>query len=1126
MIVVGPQPESNPMNCPRIPIAIVACAAIALPADAQQRTATPRAQARRATPANAEVTPISFDASAAAQLRYRYIGPVGNRVSAVAGIPGDPTTYYAGAASGGLWKSTDGGVNWTSIFDDFKVSSIGALAVAPSNANIVWAGTGEPHIRSHVTVGNGVYKSTDAGRTWKLMGLEESGRVGRIAIHPTNPDIVYIAAQGHSYGPQQQRGVFRTRDGGTTWERVLFVDENTGAIDIVMDPSNPNKLFAATWQLLIRTWGRESGGPGSGIHVTNDGGATWSRLRGNGLPIFVVGKIGLAIARSNPNRVYALIETGDGVPYKDQPTDNGELWRSEDGGVNWKVVSYDRNLACRQPYYTRMVVAPDNPDEAYFMCATFSRTMDGGVTNRGAGGGGAAAAAAAAAAGGGARQEPPLSSPGGDQHDQWIDPTNGNRMINGNDQQVAISVNRGRTWLRVQLPIAQMYHVTVDNRIPYYVYGNRQDGPSYRGPSNSRTGGAIQRSDWHGVQGGESGFATPDPVDTNVIWSTASGSGARGGIVVRFDARNRHGQNVEVWPLSTGGHPAADLKYRFIWNFPFHISPHDNKKLYTASQHVHVSTNAGRSWRVISPDLTRNDKSKQQISGGLTPDNIGVEYGGTLMTVIESRARRGVIWTGSNDGKVFVTRDSGGRWEDVSPPLPDAASWGSIKSIAPSRYDVATAYLTVDGHQEGNFEPWVFRTRDFGKTWDLIISGIPKSPVGWANVILEDPVRRGLLYLGTENAMYVSFDDGDRWESFSNNLPPAPVYGLVVQEHFNDLAVGTYGRGFWIFDDLSPLQKLTPTVLAADAHLFEPRAAYRWRNIPGNYNTSDDQTVGQNPPYGAAINYWVKAAPSGQVTLEVLDSTRRVIRTWRETARAGINRAYWNLEADPQPAPRLRTKPLFNEEFEMGADGTRPAPGFGGFSLLMPPGRYTVRLTVNGTPYTQPLEVRKDPNNFATLADLRDQTRALMAIRRDHAAASEMVNTIETMRAQIVALQREIGSGATNADVRAANDSLNEKLMAVESRILDLRMTGRGQDGVRWPVKLAGQLDYLASTIAASDFSPTSQQREVATVLAKETRDVHAALQALISNELAKHNALLRGKGLKPIEGQLPAIVP
>ena len=1086
-------------------------------AQQQQRPATQRTPAPRATAAQ-QTVPSRFDAaSIASQLRYRYIGPVGNRVSAVVGIPGDANVYYAGAASGGIWKTVDGGINWAPIFDSVDVSSIGALAVAPSNPNIVWAGTGEPHIRSHISVGNGVYKSIDAGRSWTRMGLEESGRVGRIVIHPTNPDVVYIAAQGHSYGPQQQRGVFRTRDGGNTWERVLFVDENTGAIDIAMDPSNPNKLFAATWQLIIRTWGRESGGPGSGIHVSHDGGSTWTKLKGNGLPIFDVGKIGLAISQSNPSRVYALIETGDGVPWKGQPTDNGELWRSDDGGASWKVVSYDRNLACRQPYYTRMIVAPDNPDEAYFMCASFSRTLDGGVTNR------------TATMNGGSDQPlpmgPPLATPGGDQHDMWIDPTNPNRMINGNDQNVAISTSRARTWLRVNLPIAQMYHVTVDTRVPYYVYGNRQDGPSYRGPSNSRTGGTIQRSEWHGVLGGESGFATPDPVDTNVIWSSASGSGARGGIVVRVDARNRHGHNVEVWPLSTGGHPAENLRYRFIWNFPILISPHDNRKLYTASQHVHVTTNGGRSWRVISPDLTRNDKSKQGISGGLTPDNIGVEYGGALMAIAESRVRRGVLWAGSNDGRVHVTRDSGTTWSNVTPPLPERAAWGSIKSIEPSPFDAATAYLTVDAHQEGNFEPWVFRTRDYGRTWDMIVSGLPKSPVGWANVIIADRVRRGLLYLGMENALFVSFDDGDSWQELNNNLPPAPVYGFAIQEHFNDLVVGTYGRGFWILDDLTPLQGLTPTVLAADAHLFMPRAAYRFRTRPGNYMTSDDPSAGDNPPYGAAINYWVKGAPSAPVTIEILDSTRTVVRRWTERARAGLNRTYWDLEADAHPAPRLRTKPLHNEEFEMGSDGTRPAPGFGNFNILMPPGRYAVRLTVNGTPYTQALEVRKDPNNFATVADIRSQVQLLATVQRDHAAAGEMVKTMEEVRAQLQALQRQLAGNASASDVRAANDTLERKFTDLEQRILDLRLTGRGQDAVRWPVRLAGQLGYLAGTIASSDFAPTTQQREVAALLARETRDVHAALQALLAKDLVEHNSRLRSRGLKTVDVQAPKVV-
>ena len=1069
-----------------------------------------------------QATAPTFDPQTAAQLRFRYIGPVGNRVSSVAGVPGDPNVYYAGAASGGIWKTTDGGVHWAPVFDDKPVHSIGALAVAPSNPNVVWAGTGEPFIRSHISVGWGVYKSTNAGRTWTLAGLEATGRIGRIVVHPTNPDIVFVAAQGHSYGPQPERGIYRTSDGGRSWQRVLFVDENTGGIDVVMHPTNPMILFAATWQLEMHTWGRESGGAGSGIHVSRDGGTTWTRLSGNGLPRYDVGKIGLDISRSNPNRIYALIETGDGVPNKGKPTDNGELWRSDDGGATWKVVSYDRNLACRQPYYTRITVSPDNPDEAYFLCATFSRTLDGGVTNRGAGGGGGRAGAPPADSA--VAREIALATPGGDNHDMWIDPTNPNRMAVANDGGVSISTTRARTWMRVQLPIAQMYHVTVDTRIPYYVYGNKQDGPSYRGPSNSRGGGQIARSEWHGVLGGESGFATPDPVDTNVIWSTASGSGSRGGIVIRFDQRNRDGRHVEVWPMSTGGTPAADVRYRFIWDFPLAISPHDHNKVYVGSQHVHVTTNGGRSWSTISPDLTRNDKTKQQISGGLTPDNIGVEYSGTLMAIAESRAQAGVIWTGSNDGVVQVSRNGGTSWTNVTANVPGMPAWGSVRHVEPSRYAAGTAYFIVDGHQENDRDPWVYRTRDFGRTWKLIVAGIPKSPLSYAHIIREDPVRRGLLYLGTENALYVSFDDGEQWQSLQSNLPASPVYGLAIQEHFNDLVVGTYGRGFWILDDLSPLQRLTREVTASPAHLFAPRPAYRFQDIPGNYSSNDDPTAGQNPPYGAAINYWLGSAPSGPVSITIRDAAGKVVRSFDGTKQAGLNRVYWDLRNEATRAPRLRTKPEFNDEFQMDRDGTRVAPGFGTVSVLMPPGRYMVQLAVGGRTLEQPLEVRKDPNTNGTLADIRAQADLMLAVQTDHGATAEMLATIENVRAQTRALTSQLATDASAGALRAGADSLEQRFIALERKIIDLRMTGRGQDEVRYPVRVAGQLSYLAGGIATSDFAPTTQQREVQTELARQVKENRAELERLVNQDVARLNALLRGRGLKTIDVRAPAI--
>ncbi len=1078
--------------------------------------------------ATARTVVAQYTPSAAAALRWRYIGPVGNRVSSVSGVVGDPNTYYAGAASGGLWKTTDGGVHWDPIFDTQAVHSVGALAVSTSNPNTVWAGTGEPWIRSHISVGDGVYKSTDAGRTWTNMGLPQSGRIGRIVIHPGNPDIIFVAAQGFSYGPQRERGLYRTTDGGRTWQQVLFVDENTGAIDVVMDPQNPNKLFAAMWTLELRTWGRQSGGPGSGIFTSSDGGTTWTKLKGNGLPLHDVGKIGLSIARSNPNRVYALIETADGVPLKDEDVDNGELWRSDDGGVNWKVVSYNRDLACRQAYYTRVTTSTDNPDEAYFTCASFLRTLDGGASaatggrggggGRGRGGGGGAAASGAPTL--------PLTAPGGDHHDMWIDPNNANRMVVGHDQGVSISTTRGREWLKIQLPIAQMYHVTTDNRVPYWVYGNRQDGPSYRGPSNTRAGGQIPRSVWHSIQGGESGFATPDPVDTNLVWSTASGSGSRGGIVVRFDLRSKTGANVEVWPQSTGGFAAADVKYRFIWDAPFEISPFNPKVIYTGSQYVHRSIDGGRSWKEISPDLTRNDKTKQGISGGLTPDNIGVEYADVIHAIAESKVQRGVLWTGSNDGLVHVTRNNGVTWTNVTANVTGMPMWGSVRHVEPGRFAAATAYIINDAHQENDRDAWVYRTHDFGKTWTRITNGLPKVPMGYAHIIREDPVRKGLLYLGTENAIYVSYNDGDQWQPLQLNLPASPVYGMTIQEHFNDLVIGTYGRGFWILDDLTPLQQLTPNVAEKASHLFAVRAAYRFESPEVNVTMQDDLTAGQNPQYGASLNYWLKAPASKAPEITISDATGKVVRTLAGTNTAGINRVYWDLSNQPTVPPRLSTKPTFNAAFDFDANGTRSAPGFGAISVLMPPGRYTVQLSADGTVSSSSLIVRKDPNIPTTELEIRASVAAQLQLQSQMAAAGEWVTQMESVRRQVQQLTSALASDRSNADLKPAVDSLGNNFTALENKVLDLRQTGQGQDGVRWPVQLAGQLGYLQGNLSASaGAAPTVEQRSVYTVLDRQARVVKTTLDGLVQKDLKALNSRLTARGLKPIEITLPKVV-
>jgi photosystem II stability/assembly factor-like uncharacterized protein len=1034
-------------------------------------------------------------------LRYRYIGPVGNRVTCVVGIPGQPNIYYVGAASGGIWKTTDGGTHWDPIFDEQPVSSIGSLAISPSEPNTIWAGTGESHIRSHISVGAGIYKSTDSGKSWKLMGLEKTGRIARIIIDPRNPDTVLVAAMGHSYGPQQERGVYRTTDGGKTWERVLFADPDTGASDLVMDPSSPKTIYAGMWPLEIHTWGRDSGGPGSGLHKSTDGGLTWKKITGHGLPARITGKVTLAIAPSNPNRVFALIETGDGVPLNGKETDRGKLWRSEDGGENWRLVSYDRSLGGRTHYYFRMMVAPDNENEAYFLTASYSVSLDGGETLRAGSGFG--------------------SSPGGDNHDMWIDPTNANRMAVANDGGISISVTRGKTWNRVQLPIAQMYHVTVDNRIPYYVYGNEQDDPSYRGPSRVAGGGQIPRSAWHAVAGGESGWATPDPVDPNIIWSSASGSGSIGGIVERYDLRNGQARNVEVWPDQVNGSPAADVKYRFVWTFPLTISPHDHKKLYAGSQYVHQTTDDGQSWQIISPDLTTNDKTRQGFSGGLTGDNIGVEYFSVLFAIAESPKEKGLIWTGSNDGLVHLTRDGGQNWTNVTKNLPGLPPLGTISNIEPSRYDAGAAYLTADLHQVNNRDPFIYRTKDFGKTWKRITDGIPASMLSYAHCVREDPTRPGLLYVGTENGVYVSWNDGDHWEPLQSNLPRVPVYWLTIQEHFNDLVIGTYGRGFWILDDLTPIQQMSDAVRSSNAHLFAPHASYRFRPGTVPVTMNDDPTAGQNPPYGAAISYFLKSAPSGDVKIKIENAKGEIVRTLTGTKTAGINRVTWDLRGESTREIKMRTSPAYAPEIGLGADGTRPAQGAARMSVLLPPGNYTVRLSVGSAEASQPLVVRKDPNSSGSEADIETQTAMLMELRSDVEKASDMVNQIEVIRSQLGSINALLGS-SERAAIKSASDALDGKLIDLEEQLIQRRLTGQGQDTVRWPPRLISKLNYLSSGLSGSDFPPTTQQREVHATFKTQLASLRTRLDEVVNKDVDAFNKLLRDRGIGNLISNAP----
>jgi photosystem II stability/assembly factor-like uncharacterized protein len=1075
------------------------------------------------------------------QLQFRYIGPVGNRATAVAGVPGSPYIYYVGAASGGIFKSTDGGLHWDPIFDSQPVSSIGSLAVAASDPNIVWAGTGESFIRSHISVGNGIYKSTDAGKTWTLMGLEKTGRISNVLIDQHNPDTVVACALGHAYGPQPERGVFRTTDGGKNWEKVLFVDENTGCSDMAMDPNNSHILFAGMWQLEIHTWSRTSGGPGSGLFKSTDGGATWKRLEDHGLPKPPVGRIAVRVAQRDSNRVYALIETGDGVPIDGKPTQSGQLWRSDDGGENWQLVNSDRQIRGRTHYYTREEISPDNENEVYFFTAAFSRTIDGGhtLTNMPA-------------------------SPGGDNHEMWIDPTNGDRMAVVNDAGVSISVNRGHTWDHVQLPIAQIYHVTLDDQIPYFVYGNKQDGPSYRGPSNSLQfggfggggggqGGQIPRSVWHPVGGSESGFATPDPVDNNIIWSSGTGSGSVGGAMARFDERNRQAREVEVWPEDVAGASAGEVKYRFNWEFPIAISPHDHNKLYVGSQFVHVTTDGGNSWQIISKDLTRNDKSRQGISGGLTPDDIGVEYAGTVFAIAESPKEAGTIWAGTNDGLVQITRDGGKIWTNVTKNIPNLLEWGTISNIEASRYDAGTAYITVDGHQVNNRDPFVYKTADYGKTWTSITNGIPHSMLSYAHCIREDPVRKGLLYLGTENALYVSFDDGKNWQPLQSSLPHAPVYWIAVQERFHDLALATYGRGFWILDDITPLQELTSEVLGSSAHLFAPRDAYRFRPVAQPAGISYDPTAGRNPLYGAPINFYLKSklGEKERATITISDASGKVLRELEcrpprgEGARrpggpggpgggggggeeggggppceakSGINRVWWNLRTEPSTEIKLRTSPTYSPDVPLAAEGWRPAPAVERISLLVPPGTYTVTLKAGEEKSSQKLNVLKDPHSTGNEGDIQAQLQLVSVLEDEMNALAASVNQIESVRAQIASLDKQLGTDDASKAIRKTADELVEKLTAAEGKVLQLKATGRGQDDVRYPPMLLQKISYLAAEVSgSSDFPPTTQQGAVQEELKKQGNASQQEMQQLMATDVPAFNAMLRERNIPNI---------
>jgi photosystem II stability/assembly factor-like uncharacterized protein len=1023
-------------------------------------------------------------AAAPPALHFEYLGPPSaGRIASVAGVPGDPSTYYAGAASGGIWKTADSGNTFTPVFDEEPVQTIGALAVAPSDPKIVWAGTGEAWaIRDADIMGDGVYKSTDGGATWTNMGLAETGRIGRILIHPTNPDVVLVCALGRTTGPQEERGVYRTTDGGKHWDRVLFVDPNTGCSGLAMDSHDPNVLFAGAWDVVMHTWAMFSGGPGSGVYVSRDGGATWLRLAA-GLPKSPLGKIDVAVAPSDSKRVYALIQTAN----------QGSLWRSDDGGAGWRVVSWDRTLIGRAGYYIRLAVNPVNEDEVLVANSSFHRSTDGGLTF-------------------------PITDRGcGDCHDVWMDPSNPDRWAVTGDGGWGFTVNHGKTFTHVTLPVGQMYHVAVDTQVPYWIYSNRQDDGTMRGPSNGpvpvpnvpsyrRRGGFFGggRTEWQlGLGGCESGFTLPDLADPDVVWASCYGNE-----VTRYDRRVGEARSVSPW-IHTLDSPPNDVRYRCHWTPPLAIDPFDHNTVYYGCQVIFKTSNGGQSWSVISPDLSTQDSTRIVSSGGIIGDNLGQYYGEVVFAIAPSPIQRGLIWAGTNDGKIWFTPNGGTTWTDVTAHITGMPAWGTVRQIAPSRFDPATAYVAVDYHLMDDRRPYIYQTRDFGQTWTRINGDLPTGhPLDYVLSVAEDPSRRGMLFAGTGHGFFYSLDDGTHWTRFVGGLPTAPVTWIVTPQPYHDVVISTYGRGLWVLRDVTALEQ-SDRVASDTTYLFPPAAGYRLVRSGR-----------------ASFTFTLAKAPSDSVEVDVVDTSGAVIRTLKAQGRVGLNRVSWDLRYDGPRQVELRTLPPDNphiwEEARFTGKSTRSINHWGiegpeHQGPLALPGAYSVRLLVDSLSYTQPLAVLKDPTIASSGADLAASTALQVRIRDDMDAAVDMINRLERMRKQ---LQDHLVAHAKDKKFVRPLEAMNQKMLDVELRLLS--PTDLHSDD-KWYVEpyrvymnliwLSGEVGSGAGDVAGgADQRPTDASVAVLSQIEQELADAQTAFVTLMGQDVPAFNRAMKGK--------------
>jgi photosystem II stability/assembly factor-like uncharacterized protein len=1023
----------------------------------------------------------TYDPSVFASLTWRSIGPPrGGRSITSAGSPSRPFEYYFGATGGGLWKTTDGGTTWRPVTDgQLHSSSVGAVAVSASNPDIVYIGMGETELRGNIMQGDGVYKSTDAGRTWKNVGLVDTQAISRIRIHPTNPDIVYVSALGHPFGRNAERGVFRSKDGGATWQKILYRDDHAGAVDLVLDPNDPNVLFAAIWDVNRTPWSLTSGGPSSGFFKSTDGGDHWTEITRNpGLPEGVIGKIGVAVG-ADSKRVYALVENA-----------KGGLYVSDDAGATWKLINEDRTVRQRAFYYSRVYADPKNKDIVYAMNTSFFKSTDGGKTFR------------------------TIQTPHGDNHDLWIDPTNPQRMIQSNDGGANVSINGGQTWTGQTYATAQLYHVAVTNELPYHVCGAQQDSSTICTPSTAGGRGGRGAANTYSVGGGESGYIAPDPRNPNIFFA-----GSQGALLTRFDRRTNYSKDVQVYPLFFSGESAGSLPERWQWTFPIVFNAANPTILYTSSQHLWKTIDDGHSWTKISDDLTRGDPKTLGDSGGpITHDQNGPEIYGTIFTIASSPKDQETLWTGSDDGLVYVTRNANGappRWLKVTPKgMPD---FGRVSLIDASPHDKAKAYVAVKNYQNDDRRPYIFRTTDYGTNWTKIVNGIPEDD--FVQAVREDPVRAGLLFAGTEHGIYVSFDDGAQWQSLRLNLPDVQVSDIVITG--NDVVIATHGRSFYVMDDITPLRQFKPDLVSEAMHLFAPPKAER------NLST-------------ARIDYYL-AKQADKVTIDILDSKGQVIQTFTGTpndpapgrgGRGGRGAAAADAAPAEDAAPeeggggggRGRGGPVHAPDkaglnrftWDMRYPGAKSFEGMilWSGSTQGPeavPGTYQVRVTANGITSTEKLILEKDPRlDSVTVADLAEQFTLASKVRDDLTQSDEIVITVRE-------LKRQMDDRLKSAPgLKATLDAFRDKLSAIEEEVYQVQNRS-GQDPLNFPIKLNNKIAALGASIERGDGKPTVASYEVYKLLNQKLAEQQTKLDALLKSELPAVNKQLTDRKLKEL---------